>query len=226
VLSARSPTLALGPLLLALALVLAPQDASALALSGLSTSFSLAAALLALLSLDGGKHGAGAGTVTAGALALLVLAPLAHAAWRQRLGTTLRRWRRGGPSVAPRCSGHADPVLLAMARERFLLLQAAWDRAEVEVLRELTTPGMLDELLAQLPERGPGPNRTEVLALEVHLLAHERLGPLELASVEFSGLVRESAERGPMPFRELWMLARSGPDDAAGWRLARQQALL
>ena len=46
-----------------------------------------------------------------------------------------------------------------------------------------------------------------------------------LASVEFSGLIRESAEKGAVPFRELWMLA-AAKDGAPSWRLARQQALL
>ncbi|MCW5666028.1 MAG: Tim44 domain-containing protein [Piscinibacter sp.] len=111
-----------------------------------------------------------------------------------------------------------------MARERFVALQAAWDRGDVEALRALTTDGMLDELLDQLPERGPGPNRTDVLSLEARLLAHEKLDALEFASVEFSGMVREGPGRHAAPFREIWMLARSAgePD----WRLARQQALL
>ena len=84
---------------------------------------------------------------------------------------------------------------------------------------------MFDELIAQLPERGPAPNRTDVLALEAHLISHEAVGPLELASIEFSGMVRESAEHGAVPFREVWMLARQQPEQrlAPG---ARQQALL
>jgi predicted lipid-binding transport protein (Tim44 family) len=45
-----------------------------------------------------------------------------------------------------------------------------------------------------------------------------------LASVEFSGFIRESAEHGAVPFRELWMLART-KDEASPWRLARQQSL-
>ncbi|MBX3604265.1 MAG: Tim44 domain-containing protein [Piscinibacter sp.] len=124
---------------------------------------------------------------------------------------------------APRAAT-GEQALLAMARDRFVALQAAWDQADVEALRALTTDGMLDELLAQLPERGDGPNRTDVLALEARLLAHDRLGAIELASFEFSGVVRESPERCATPFREIWMLARdAGEQD---WRLARQQALL
>jgi hypothetical protein len=214
----RAPCLAA---LLLLALALAPRDAAAATVTGLSTSLGLAAALLALLSLQ-----AGSSTPAVAGIGLLILAALAHAVWTRRVRAPLRRFLPVGPVVSTRVEAAADPRLLAMAREQFLRLQAAWDSAEVDVLRELTTPRMLDELLAQLPERGPGPNRTDVLSLDVHLLSHETLGALELASVEFSGVVCESTERGPMPFREVWMLARSPCGDGGRWRLARQQALL
>jgi len=49
-------------------------------------------------------------------------------------------------------------------------------------------------------------------------------GAAWLACVEFSGLIRESTERGAVPFRELWMLA-AAKDGTLSWRLARQQAL-
>lgn len=194
--------------LLLLAACLWPRDANAAALTALSTSLGLGAALLALLSTQ-----AGASTAALAAVVVLLLLTL-H-------GAQLRRIVAG-----PRALPHApmEQALLAMARDRFVTLQSAWDRADVEALRALTTDGMLDELLAELPQRGPGPNRTDVLSLEARLLAHDRLGALELASVEFSGIVRESPERSATPFREIWMLARdAGEQD---WRLARQQALL
>jgi len=136
-------------------------------------------------------------------------------------------WRRAGPVVKPHAGVPANPALLVTAQERFRRLQSAWDRADVATLRELTTPSMFSELVALLPQCGDGePNRTDVLALEAHLLAHERIGPLELASIEFSGVIREGGDVAAMPFREVWMLTRSATDAADGWRLARQQALL
>ena len=41
---------------------------------------------------------------------------------------------------------------------------------------------------------------------------------------EFSGLIRERHDVPPLPFRELWMLARLHRSDP-GWRVARVQAL-
>jgi predicted lipid-binding transport protein (Tim44 family) len=115
--------------------------------------------------------------------------------------------------------------VLAAARNRFMLLQAAWDAGDVATLRSLTTPDMLEELMCVLGARGAGPSRTDVITLHAELICLEELSAAYLASVEFSGLIRESAEAGAVPFRELWMLAGT-KDGTPCWRLARQQALL
>ena len=100
----------------------------------------------------------------------------------------------------------------------------AWDAADISTLKSLTTPEMLEELLHVLTTRGDGASRTDVISLHAELLALEELSAAYLASVEFSGLIRESVDQGPVPFCELWMLAcmKDGP---ASWRLARQQSL-
>jgi hypothetical protein len=54
---------------------------------------------------------------------------------------------------------------------------------------------LLEELRTQLAERGPGPNHTEVVRIEARLLAVEDLLEAQLASVEFSGLIREEHGR-------------------------------
>lgn len=216
----RGVRLPAGLVVLAALLCCTPGQAQAAGFAGLSTTIGLASALLVLLAIQG-SAGALPALETLGAAALvpLCLAVLAHW-WREARSLPARHaGRTAGP--APSC--HAG--LVALARAQFVQLQAAWDRGDVAALGALTTAEMLEELLSQLPARGPGPNQTDVLSLEAHVLALEQLGPLELASIEFSGIVCESAERGPVPFREVWMLARSGAD-AGTWRLARQQALL
>ena len=134
---------------------------------------------------------------------------------------------RSGPCATP--SIESLPVdldrieLLGAAKHRFVELQAAWDVRDLERLRAWTTPEMLDELLVEA--RGAeGFARTEVLSLYADLLGFDRVGGVYLASIEFSGTVRESAGRGAASFREIWMLMR--PIGAAEeWRLARQQTL-
>jgi predicted lipid-binding transport protein (Tim44 family) len=129
----------------------------------------------------------------------------------------VRASRRG------RGAGQVDEVL-QLARLSFVQLQAAWDRADLGALGALTTGPLLAELRDQLATRGPLPNRTEVVALDARLLALEDLREALVASVEFSGLIREHVDEAAAPFRELWLLANVKQADN-GWRLARVQSL-
>jgi predicted lipid-binding transport protein (Tim44 family) len=103
-------------------------------------------------------------------------------------------------------------------------MQAAWDEADIPALAALTTENLLEDLRWQLEQRGPAPNRTEVLKLDARLLAMEELREAFVASVEFSGVIREQLDSGAAPFRELWLLANLKAA-GRGWRLARVQSL-
>lgn len=132
-----------------------------------------------------------------------------------------RRLPHAAAGLAP------DPEVedfLQVARLSFVRLQAAWDAADLRALAALTTDQLLAELQDQLAARGPGPNRTEVLKLDARLLGIEELQEAFVASVEFSGLIRERLDDGAAPFRELWLLANLKSADR-GWQLARVQAL-
>jgi predicted lipid-binding transport protein (Tim44 family) len=141
--------------------------------------------------------------------------------------TRLARLKR---RVVARRAARLQPVnpdvedFLRVARLSFVKLQAAWDAADLRALAALTTEQLLAELQDQLSERGPGPNRTEVLSLDARLLGIEELQEAFVASIEFSGLIRERLDDGAAPFRELWLLANMKAADR-GWRLARVQAL-
>ncbi|GAB1385995.1 TIM44-like domain-containing protein [Melaminivora sp.] len=118
---------------------------------------------------------------------------------------------------------------LTAAKRNFTTLQAAWDRSDIASLRAMMTDAMLGEIRTQLNEReqhrGAGqPNHTDVVMLEAQLLGIEDLGDGYMASVEFSGMIREEPSAGPSPFREVWNMTKpkSGP---SGWLVAGVQAL-
>jgi predicted lipid-binding transport protein (Tim44 family) len=121
----------------------------------------------------------------------------------------------------------ADGFLKA-SKANFINLQDAWDRADIPALRAMMTDDMLTQIQAQLAEReqqGAGqPNKTEVVMLDAQLLGIEEVDGVYMASVEFSGLIREEASSGPNPFREVWNITRpqQGP---GGWLVAGVQAL-
>ena len=116
----------------------------------------------------------------------------------------------------------------AAAKRNFITLQDAWDRADLIVLRSMMTDEMLGEIKSQLAERekqlGGQPNRTEVVMLDAQLLGIEDLGADYMASVEFSGMIREDPSAGPSPFREVWNMTKPR-NGSSGWLVAGVQAL-
>jgi len=132
-------------------------------------------------------------------------------------------------AVAPQAAypGFDVDGFLRASKSNFISLQDAWDRADLASLRSMLTDTMLTDLQIQLAERersGAGAGRTEVVMLEARLLGMEQAPDGQLASVEFSGLIREDPSAGANPFCEIWSITRpkNGPD---GWLVAGVQAL-
>jgi len=117
---------------------------------------------------------------------------------------------------------------LAAAKRNFVTLQDAWDRSDTSSLRAMMTDEMLGEIKSQLADREKDqdgkPNKTEVVMLDAKLLGIEDTGSEYMASVEFSGMIREDASAGPGPFREVWNMTKS-KSGASGWLVAGVQAL-
>lgn len=125
-------------------------------------------------------------------------------------------------------AGFDSEGFLTAAKRNFITLQDAWDQADIATLRSMMTDGMLGEIRSQLAEReshlGGRPNKTEVVMLEAQLLGIEDLGDDYMASVEFSGMIREEPTVGPSPFREVWNMTKP-KNGASGWLVAGVQAL-
>ncbi len=117
---------------------------------------------------------------------------------------------------------------LASAKQNFITLQAAWDTSDISRLRSMMTDGMLGEIKAQLAEReqhtGAGANHTEVAALDAKLLGIQEDDSAWLASVEFSGMIKEDPAQSPGPFREVWNMSKA-KSGTGGWLVSGVQAL-
>ena len=117
---------------------------------------------------------------------------------------------------------------LAAAKRNFVTLQSAWDRGDLSTLRSMMTDELLSEVRAQLAERdqhrGDAPNRTDVDVIDAQLLGIEDLGSDYMASVEFSGMIREEQGAGLSPFREVWNMTKPKSGNS-GWLVAGLQAL-
>ena len=117
---------------------------------------------------------------------------------------------------------------VAAAKRNFITLQDAWDRSDIPTLRAMMTDDMLGEIKSQLAEReahpSGQPNKTDVVMLEAQLLGIEDAGADYMASVEFSGMIREDPSAGPSPFREVWNMTKP-KSGTSGWLVAGVQAL-
>lgn len=115
------------------------------------------------------------------------------------------------------------------SKENFVVMQDAWDRSDTKSLRDLMTDNMLKEITAQIAERDATASvgqitKTEVISLEAKLLGIEESVDGYLASVEFSGMIREDAGAQPEAFKEVWNMSLNKTNHS-GWLVAGIQAI-
>ena len=108
---------------------------------------------------------------------------------------------------------------LRQAKASFLRLQAAWDKADVNDLAKFTTPQILAELKAQIGDRGPDANRTEVIEITAELLGVEPISSDYVASVQFKGSIKPAGATAAEPFTEVWNMTRA-IQATTGWKLS------
>ena len=111
---------------------------------------------------------------------------------------------------------------LRHAKTNFIRMQAAWDRADVNDIREFTTPEMFAELKMQLTERGASANHTDVVSLDAEMHGVETNSYEHVASLRFHGMIREAENAPAEPFSEIWVLTKPVSGNQ-GWLLAGLQ---
>lgn len=107
---------------------------------------------------------------------------------------------------------------LKQAKLNFMRLQQVNDKAELQALREVTTPEMFEQLKEDLASRGGQVQDTEVGSLSASLLEVVTEGNVHWASVHFTGTIRESGQ-DMAGFEEVWHLQKP-VDGKSGWLLA------
>lgn len=114
-------------------------------------------------------------------------------------------------------------AFVRQSKSMFIRMQAAWDKGDVNDLREFTTPEVFAELKMQMTERTDG-DYTDVVSIDAQMLGIEDLGSDYMASVRFSGMIKESPTAQPTPIAEVWNLTKP-KSGSAGWLLAGIQQL-
>ena len=107
---------------------------------------------------------------------------------------------------------------LRSAKTSFIRLQAANDRKDLNDIREYTTPEMFAEISMQMQERDDAPQKTDVVAINAELLQVANEGDMAIASVRFTGQLREN--NGALDsVDEIWHVQKNLRDDKAVWLL-------
>jgi len=106
---------------------------------------------------------------------------------------------------------------LRSANSSFLRLQTAWDRGDMDDLKQFVTREIYVELKSQIKARGSVESRTGIDTLDAELLKLESGEGKYVATVKFSGMVREE-DSAATKFMEVWSLTRR--IESNNWRLA------
>lgn len=112
-----------------------------------------------------------------------------------------------------------EPAFLHHAKVNFVRLQAAWDAGDLADIRAFSTPQMFAELKLDLDARAGERNQTDVVQLQAELIDLAEDAFEYVASVRYSGLIREAPGAAAEPFAETWQLTKAKRGDD-GWLLA------
>ena len=108
---------------------------------------------------------------------------------------------------------------LRHARLNFVRLQEAYDRKDLSQMRDFFAPQLYREIEADIRAAGPADDPTEVLTLEAEVLEVVKEAGSWIASVRFTGMLRDSSARDAAPFSETWHLEKP-VDGRSGWVVA------
>ena len=124
------------------------------------------------------------------------------------------------PTPDTRPAWFEDEPFLRAAKGHFIRLQEAYDRGDLQDIREYATPEIFAEIQLQLQERGAAKNKTDVLQLNAEMGRVVTEDGLVIASVRFTGLVREEEGAAATPLDEIWHIQKSAADQNASWFVA------
>ena len=113
------------------------------------------------------------------------------------------------------------PGFLDNAKAQFVKIQAVWDSGDTEQLGEYLTDDLIAEIKPELQARAEG-GKTEVVLLNAELMGIETVSGGHLASIRYSGMLRESADAEAFRFEEVWNLYKA---ENEGWLLAGIQQM-
>jgi len=141
--------------------------------------------------------------------------------------------RSGMSAILDENARHQDNIpsdfkvepFLRHAKISFIRLQAANDTGDLNDIREYTTPETFAEISMQIQERGDVVQKSEVMFVDANLLNVETSDAVAIASVRFTGQMRELPDGEPEVFDEIWHVEKNLNDPDSVWLLAGIQQI-
>lgn len=128
------------------------------------------------------------------------------------------------PAATTIPEGFDSEAFLRVAKLNFVRLQAANDAKNIDDIREFVSPEVFAEIKMQMDERGHAAQQTDVVTLNAELLEVTTEAQRHIASVRFSGMIRETEGSAAAPFDEIWNLSKPA-DGAKGWAISGIQQI-
>lgn len=152
-------------------------------------------------------------------------APIGSAGGMPRIGSALGSTPQEPATAAPpRFPPDFDAEQFARhARQNFARLQQANDKRDLSIMRDYMTPQLYAEISAEIDPMGPL-QKTEITALEVNVLEVVTENAFHIASVRFTGAMRDAADGALESFDEVWHLEKP-VDGSSGWLIGGIQQL-
>ena len=115
-------------------------------------------------------------------------------------------------------AGFDEANFVNSAKKFFVTMQGVFDKGDVAGLREYCSDDVVDHLRAEIEARGNAVNRTDVVTLDAQLIGFETDVDEQIATVAFTGMLREEQDAAAEEINELWIMSR--PVSGGGWVLS------
>jgi len=123
------------------------------------------------------------------------------------------------PAAATLPAGFDAAGFERIAKMIFIRMQAANDTADLNDLRNFTTPEMFASVKLDLQDRNSAAQTTDVVRIDAEVLDVVSEADRQIVSVRFHGLIREEKDGVAAPFDEVWHLVKPA-DGSREWAIA------
>ena len=115
-------------------------------------------------------------------------------------------------------AGFDEANFVSSAKKFFVTMQGVFDKGDIAGLGEYCSDEVVDHLKAEIESRGDAVNRTDVVTLDAQLIGFETDVDEQIATVAFTGMLREEQDAAASEINELWIMSR--PVSGGGWVLS------